>query len=85
MSTLQKRIVRIRSLPKDYTYTEARSLLISLGFVEFNKGKTSGSRIRFYRKSDGKLIDLHKPHPGDVMKVYAVKDLYDFLVEIGEL
>lgn len=49
MSKLDKAKERILSKPKDYTYTEARYLLSKLGFKEFNKGKTSGSRVRFYR------------------------------------
>ena len=85
MSTLQKRLDRIRCKPNDYTYTEARALMNALGFKELNKGGTSGSRVRFFRETDKKMIDLHKPHPGDVMKRYAVDNLYSFLVEIGEL
>lgn len=50
-----------------------------------NKGKTSGSRVRFYRSTDGKLIDLHKPHPNPEMDVAAVKSLKAFLESIGEL
>lgn len=63
MSKLDKAKARILSKPKDYTYTEAIYLLGKLGFEEFNKEKTSGSRVRFYRKSDKKIILLHKPHP----------------------
>ena len=85
MSTLQKRLDRINCKPSDYTYTEAKALMKALGFKESNKGGTSGSRVRFYRETDQKMINLHKPHPGDIMKRYAVDDLYDFLVEIGEL
>lgn len=85
MSKLDKAKARILSKPNDYTYTEARYLLSKLGFEEFSKGKTSGSRVRFYRKIDDRAILLHKPHPGDGMKIGAVKDLVEFLVELGEL
>lgn len=85
MSISEKRLNRLRNRPNDYTYTEARALLKSLGFEELNKGRTSGSRVRFYRESDKKMINLHKPHPEDVMKKYAVDALYRFLEEIGEL
>lgn len=50
MSKLEKAKERIMLKPKDYTYTEAKYLLGKLGFQEFNKGKTSGSRVRFYRE-----------------------------------
>lgn len=55
------------------------------GFKEFNKGKTSGSRVKLYRESDKKIVLLHKPHPGDEMNKYAVKELYLFLKGLGEL
>lgn len=85
MSKFQKAKDRILQKPKDYTYTEARYLLGKMGFEEFNKGKTSGSRVRFYRDKDGKIILLHKPHPEDVMDRGAVSGLVDYLKEIGEL
>lgn len=85
MSKLDKAKQRILLKPKDYTYTEARYLLSQIGFVEYQKGKTSGSRVKFYRETDGRMILLHKPHPSDVMKVGAVKQLVDYLVQIGEL
>lgn len=85
MSKFEKAKERIKLKPKDYTYSEAKALLSQIGFVEYNKGKTSGSRVRFYRREDQKAILLHKPHPGDVMKPGAVKDLLDFLIDLGEL
>lgn len=85
MSTLKKAKQRILSKPNDYTYSEAKSLLRHLGFDEYQKGKTSGSRVKFYRKEDGAMIMLHKPHPGDIMKPGALKTLLNFLIERGEL
>ena len=85
MSKLEKAKERIRSKPKDYTYNEAKYLLSQLGFKEYNKGKTSGSRVKFYRKEDQKVILLHKPHPGNIMPVGATVDLADFLFDLGEL
>ena len=80
-----KQIERLKTIPSDYTYTEAKALLARIGFVEKNKGRTSGSRVMFYREEDGAKIQLHKPHPGDVMKKYAVRELYNKLVEYGEI
>lgn len=85
MSKFEKAKRRILCEPKDYTYSEARYLLEKLGFVESNKGKTSGSRVRFFRKEDGCIIDLHKPHPGDEMDIGAVKDVVEYLKEMGDL
>ena len=85
MSQLEKAIDRIKTCPKDYTYDEARALLQRLGYEESNKGKTSGSRVRFFRRTDGRMIDLHKPHPQSTMKEYSVKDLKVFLESIGDI
>ena len=85
MSKYEKAKERILLKPKDYTYTEARYLLSQMGFQEYTKGKTSGSRVKFYREKDARIILLHKPHPGDVMKAGTVKDLLEYLKKIGEL
>lgn len=83
MGISEKAKERLKHIPKDYTYKEARGLLISLGFQEYNKGKTSGSRVIFI-KADKKIL-LHKPHPGDEMKLYAVRQLKEYLEKAGEL
>ena len=85
MSRLDKAKERLRAIPKDYTYSEARYLLGRLGFVEDTKGKTSGSRVRFYRPSDGKTILFHRPHPLDVMSIGNIRDLAEILKELGEI
>lgn len=85
MSKFEKAKERILQKPTDYTYTEAKYLLSKLGFEEYNKGKTSGSRVRFFRENDKKVILLHKPHPGDEMDKGAVSGLVDYLKGIGEL
>ena len=85
MSKYEKAKKRILNIPSDYQYLEARYLLGKMGFEEFNKGKTSGSRVKFYRASDQRIILLHKPHPGDEMSIGAIKDLAIRLEEMGEL
>ena len=85
MSKIEKAINRLKSLPKDYTYSEAKYLLGQLGFQESTKGKTSGSRVKFYRASDGESILMHKPHPSDIMGYKSVYGLAKFLARIGEL
>jgi len=85
MSKIEKAKKRLLSKPKDYTFTEAKSLLQSLGFEQKNKGKTSGSRVGFYRGSDKAAILLHKPHPDETLKEYAVGQLIDNLKDIGDL
>lgn len=85
MSNLEKAKERLRNLPKDYTYNEARQLLSKLGFEERTQGKTSGSRVGFYRTKDDAVILLHKPHPSNQMSAGAVKALAQFLSGKGDL
>ena len=85
MSQKEKLIARLKSIPADFTYSEAKALCSFLGYAEHNKGKTSGSRVLLFRKSDNSKILLHKPHPGDIMKKYAVRDLLAYLRENGDI
>lgn len=83
LGKLEKAKLRLKNEPSDYTFKEAESLLISLGFEEYNKGKSSGSRVVFIRNED--KIMLHRPHPQKELKVYAVRQLKEKLEELGEL
>ena len=82
MSRLEKEIERLKSKPKDYTYDAVKSLLNKLGFYENNKGKTSGSRVEFINEKNVQ-IELHKPHPKNVLKHYQIKDIIVKLREGG--
>jgi len=85
MSKFEKAKQRILEIPSDYKYSEAKYLLGKMGFLEYSKGKTSGSRVKFYREQDKTIILLHKPHPEDEMDKGAVDDLVNHLKELGEL
>lgn len=75
---------RLKRIPADFTFDEAKRLLAQLGYSMSNKGMTSGSRVSF--SSPGKVpVMLHKPHPGNEMKRYAVKQLLDYLMKNGDL
>lgn len=84
MSKLEKAKERLRGIPKDYTYKEAETLLLGLGFKDYTKGKTSGSRMMFYRERDGAKFMLHRPHV-DTMVIGAVRDLKEKLEGWGDL
>ena len=43
------------------------------------KGVTSGSRVRFKNEATGVYIDIHRPHPGSIMKEWMVKVFYQHL------
>lgn len=81
MSKKEKLIARLLSSPKDFNYSEAKALLLYFGFTENNKGRTSGSRVEFYKESD--TILLHKPHPSGELKAYQVKQLIEFLKKLN--
>ena len=81
MTQKEKLIGRIRQLPKDFTFSELETLLSQLGFIIDNKGKTSGSRIRFYHPQLKLQYLAHKPHPKNVIKPKALKDILDYLTE----
>lgn len=71
MSKIKKEIERLKSRPKDFTYDEAKRVLNNFGFIENNKGKTSGSRVKFI-DGQNRIIELHKPHPKNILKSYQV-------------
>lgn len=82
MGRTEKLIVRFMTLPTDFTWDEMSRLLTALGYEIGNKGKTSGSRVIF--KGVGKRpIMLHKPHPGNIIKEYVMKQVYTYLKNEG--
>lgn len=81
MGKLEKMIERLKSNPKDFTFEEMQTLLLALGFEMSNKGKTSGSRVKFFK--DGVFIILHKPHPRKELLNYQVKQIIETLSEEG--
>ncbi len=52
------------------------------GYEKSNKGKTSGSRLIF-KNGAKRPIMLHKPHPGNIVKEYAMKQVLEDLKEAG--
>ena len=84
MSKKEKIIERLKSKPKDFTYDEAKQVLNMFGFIENNKGKTSGSKVVFINE-DNKKIELHKPHPSKILKPYQIEIIIRALKEVGIL
>ncbi len=83
MSGKEKLIERFCGLPKDFTYSETVRLLAILGYEPHNKGATSGSRIRFKNDETGEYVDIHRPHPGSIMKEWMMRAIYSHLKEKG--
>ena len=84
MGKKEKLIERLKSVPKDFTYNEAVTLLNYLDFKRSDKGRTSGSRVMFISDVHGSIL-LHKPHPQKELKSYQVKQLLAFLEQEGLL
>jgi hypothetical protein len=81
MSQKDKLLVKLISKPKDFTWDELKKLLNNLGFDEIPAGKTGGSRRKFYYKTTGLIINLHKPHPKPIIKSYVIDQIIEKLKE----
>ena len=82
MGRKEKLRERFKKMPSDFTFDEMLALLEGYGYEKGEKGRTSGSRIIF-KNGDKRPIMLHKPHPGNIVKGYAMKQVYDDLKEAG--
>lgn len=80
MGTKEKLRERFMRMPSDFTFDEMQRLLEGYGYEKSDKGRTSGSRVIF-KNGDKRPIMLHKPHPGNIVKGYAMKQVYDDLKE----
>ena len=82
MGAKEKLRNRFLKMPSDFTFDEMQRLLEGYGYEKSNKGKTSGSRLIF-KNGNKRPIMLHKPHPGNIVKEYAMKQVFDDLKEAG--
>lgn len=82
MSKRDKLLIRFMTLPRDFTWSELKAMLEGFGFTESQAGKTSGSRVRFYKDSYPPIM-LHKPHPGSILKNYQMKYIKEYLQNEG--
>ena len=80
MTRRDKLIRRFRSRPKDFAWEELVRLLAGVGYVEVRTDTTGGSRRRFVHP-DAPAISLHRPHPGNIVKMYAIDDVLRLLTE----
>lgn len=85
MSKKDKLLERLKTKPKNFTYQEAKTLLNSLGFYEDTKGKTSGSRVVFINNDIKVKIKIHKPHSGNILKLYQIEIILEELERLEEL
>ena len=83
LNVRRSEIERLKLKPKDFTYDEAKKILNNFGFIENNKGKTSGSRVKFI-DNQNRIIELHKPHPKNILKPYQINLIINKLKERGD-
>lgn len=82
MSKHSKLLVRLLSVPVDFTWDELVSVVTKLGFSE--KSDKGGS-YRTFVDREGRKIFLHEPHPHNVLKKYAIRKVIETLNEYGLL
>lgn len=83
MSKKNKLVERVLSIPSDLTWEELVKFLGVFGFYEFNTSKTGGSRRKFTNDKKEVISNIHKPHPSNILKEYAIKDAIAYLKEKG--
>ena len=82
MGQKEKLIEKLRAKPKDFTFEDAERLLGCLDYSRSNKGRTSGSRVAFFREGSAPIL-LHKPHPRKELLSYQIKQLIEALEQEG--
>jgi predicted RNA binding protein YcfA (HicA-like mRNA interferase family) len=76
-----KLIARLLGRPGDFTWDEAQRLLKQCRFEQLNN---SGSRRKF-RHVSGIKLSIHEPHPGNIVKQYALENIIEALQNAGEI
>ena len=77
MSQIDKLISRFKSMPNDFTYQELSRLLKYFGYIE--DAERAGSRVAFIHPDNKDIIRLHKPHPGNIIQRYLMKQIESHL------
>ena len=80
MGKREKLIAKLMAVPADFAWQELSALLKMLGYQEV---QGSGSRVKFYNGNADQMINLHKPHPGNIVKRYVLRQLLEKLVQGG--
>ncbi|MCB5194719.1 type II toxin-antitoxin system HicA family toxin [Deefgea salmonis] len=82
MSKAGKLLQRLKSLPRDFTWDDLKSVMSQHGF-ELHTG--AGSARKFIYKKTNYPFAIHEPHPGSIMKPYALKAAVSALKDVGEI
>ena len=79
MAQLDKLRARLYAKPKDFTWDELVKLLTAYSFEALTKGKAPGSRRQLFNPTTQVAISMHKPHPGNILKEYQLKEIIALL------
>jgi hypothetical protein len=74
MSKAEKILQRLLTKPKNFSYSELKTVL---GLFDYIEEQGAGSRVCF--KASTHKIKLHKPHPGNILKQYQLDLVIDEL------
>ncbi|QDF68680.1 type II toxin-antitoxin system HicA family toxin (plasmid) [Shewanella sp. SNU WT4] len=81
MTKTDKLLAKLKS-SKTLTWHELAGALKMLGYQQV---EGDGSRVKFDNGIPKELINLHKPHPRNELKAYALRQVRDKLTEWGKL
>lgn len=81
MSKKDKLLAAFMEIPpkKNLTWNDLVALMSALDFEQL---EGDGSRVKFYHKAKDVMINLHKPHPDNILKTYLIKQIQDKLKEV---
>ena len=85
MTQVEKLRAMLMEMPRTFRFRDFTRIMEHLGYELDQKGSTSGSRVRFYRARDGRMLIMHAPHPSDEMSRGAVRAAVRFLHGEDEL
>jgi hypothetical protein len=70
VSKKEKLIERLIAASSNFTWAELVSVLQHFGY---RQRQEDGSRVKFDNGNPNDMINLHKPHPGSIVKRYALE------------
>lgn len=70
MNKADKLLLRLQTVPKDFTWQELVSVMEKHGFTLYSG---SGSGRKFIHADLQITVAMHEPHPGNIVKPYALR------------
>lgn len=80
MSKHEKRLERLKTKPRDFTWDEATAVLAACGF---DLVRQNGSHRTYLNRHADLMFNIAEPHPGNELKTYQVNALLKILEEAG--